>query len=116
MRRLTVYLSCLCSSFSRRRPRPTLFPYTTLFRSPAALARDLRYARSEGYEVTALTGYDLFCHTHHVERSEEHTSELQSRGHLVCRLLLDKKKIMASATLPTPHDHVIYLVERLATD
>lgn len=34
---------------------------------PAALARDLRYARSEGYEVTALTGYDLFCHTHHVE-------------------------------------------------
>src|SRR5699024_5835102 len=34
---------------------------------PAALARDLGYARSEGYEATSLTGYDLFCHTHHVE-------------------------------------------------
>ena len=34
---------------------------------PAALARDMGYARETGYEVTALTGYDLFCHTHHVE-------------------------------------------------
>src|SRR3989442_2115713 len=65
----------------RRPPRSTLFPYTTLFRSPgleqhlAALQRALHRAA----EVGEL-------------RSEEHTSELQSRPHLVCRLLLEKKK------------------------
>src|SRR5205809_3038255 len=64
----------------RRPPRSTLFPYTTLFRSPVALA-----AREP--DVWAAVG----IHPH--ERSEEHTSELQSRLHLVCRLLLEKKKI-----------------------
>src|SRR6266498_5021632 len=61
----------------RRPPRSTLFPYTTLFRSVAAgpgRPRAARWTRSD-------------CH-----RSEEHTSELQSRPHLVCRLLLEKKK------------------------
>src|SRR5207253_8693495 len=65
----------------RRPPRSTLFPYTTLFRSQR-VGGDL--------ELVGATGVD-----HRLEaclRSEEHTSELQSRGHLVCRLLLEKKK------------------------
>src|SRR5258708_27634428 len=67
----------------RRPPRSTLFPYTTLFRS-----RDrIRLARSHKYFpglITLTTCTDV--------RSEEHTSELQSPDHLVCRLLLEKKK------------------------
>src|SRR5215813_15269708 len=61
----------------RRPPRSTLFPYTTLFRS-------LRPSLGE-WRVRHL-------HHQEAERSEEHTSELQSRPHLVCRLLLEKKK------------------------
>src|SRR3989442_6341289 len=68
----------------RRPPRSTLFPYTTLFRSLAVDALEL-----PGLDGHALRGgrggFDG-------ERSEEHTSELQSRPHLVCRLLLEKKK------------------------
>src|SRR2546421_5299057 len=64
----------------RRPPRSTLFPYTTLFRSQAEDGiRDLI--------VTGVQTYAVFC-----LRSEEHTSELQSRSDLVCRLLLEKKK------------------------
>src|SRR5690349_24302473 len=79
-------------------PRSTLFPYTTLFRSvacdPAALARDVSSFAELGYSLETLRAFDLFPMTHHVEcvRSEEHTSELQSRRDLVCRLLLEKKK------------------------
>src|SRR5216684_5957381 len=62
----------------RRPPRSTLFPYTTLFRSSSASA-SIRSWRSPGRRC---------CR----RRSEEHTSELQSRLHLVCRLLLEKKK------------------------
>src|SRR2546422_7919383 len=73
----------------RRPPRSTLFPYTTLFRSqnrePVAV-RDL-------LEIVPGTPVAL----EHVEgRSEEHTSELQSRLHLVCRLLLEKKNTISS--------------------
>src|SRR5439155_9050529 len=64
----------------RRPPRSTLFPYTTLFRSPGSPFR--------GDAIRMLTEAGLGEHP----RSEEHTSELQSRGHLVCRLLLEKKK------------------------
>src|SRR2546422_5986982 len=71
----------------RRPPRSTLFPYTTLFRSHARLLEllDLRHVRLD---------LDLVLAYQHAvrERSEEHTSELQSRLHLVCRLLLEKKK------------------------
>src|SRR5436305_12621074 len=63
----------------RRPPRSTLFPYTTLFRSPRRRSRCRCRA-------PAPTG------RWHGRRSEEHTSELQSRPHLVCRLLLEKKK------------------------
>src|SRR5438309_8603766 len=66
----------------RRPPRSTLFPYTTLFRS----AFDLRRARL-GPDVAL--GEELGVAAE--ERSEEHTSELQSQFHLVCRLLLEKK-------------------------
>src|SRR5437868_12615770 len=67
----------------RRPPRSTLFPYTTLFRSGQELAgRDHHHARRSRRYGIGL----------HAQRSEEHTSELQSRFDLVCRLLLEKKK------------------------
>src|SRR2546422_7264346 len=82
----------------RRPPRSTLFPYTTLFRSPAILDLiDRSKLPSAGLEehvgstLVARDG-DRIVGTAALERSEEHTSELQSRLHLVCRLLLEKKK------------------------
>src|SRR5258707_6033982 len=69
----------------RRPPRSTLFPYTTLFRSIVARnAVDPFRVRHLGGEVLGLAKLEI--------RSEEHTSELQSRQYLVCRLLLEKKK------------------------
>src|SRR2546429_3558260 len=75
----------------RRPPRSTLFPYTTLFRS-LQQDRSLRgfWRRSE--ESNRLLRRYAISSTGGVCRSEEHTSELQSRLHLVCRLLLEKKK------------------------
>src|SRR5438309_6788091 len=68
----------------RRPPRSTLFPYTTLFRSQANSSRaGADHPQAGGPDQPAAGGY---------ERSEEHTSELQSQFHLVCRLLLEKKK------------------------
>src|SRR2546422_4329354 len=67
----------------RRPPRSTLFPYTTLFRSVCAPPAGARLAACGDRHALAAAGA---C------RSEEHTSELQSRLHLVCRLLLEKKK------------------------
>src|SRR5437870_9264648 len=72
-------------------PRSTLFPYTTLFRSASQLieGRATRVARGDvRLERRPLRARELAVEI----RSEEHTSELQSRGHLVCRLLLEKKK------------------------
>src|SRR2546421_2106948 len=73
----------------RRPPRSTLFPYTTLFRSIATTrpARTRPGMRSSPERGTVGTRTDL------ISRSEEHTSELQSRSDLVCRLLLEKKNI-----------------------
>src|SRR2546429_3616051 len=71
----------------RRPPRSTLFPYTTLFRSAGEGRRRLAYE-----QLGELAGHAR-AHGRRVRRSEEHTSELQSRLHLVCRLLLEKKKI-----------------------
>src|SRR4051794_41545859 len=72
----------------RRPPRSTLFPYTTLFRSDEAQGEGREHAGMEpgieAAEQVEVGGGD--------ERSEEHTSELQSPVHLVCRLLLEKKK------------------------
>src|SRR2546422_3408640 len=72
----------------RRPPRSTLFPYTTLFRSNSHRTNAAAYADLE----TNLTPKFLANVAGRFERSEEHTSELQSRLHLVCRLLLEKKK------------------------
>src|SRR5947208_10581570 len=85
----------------RRPPRSTLFPYTTLFRSPVCNPVERAGERERGHlRVARLNGAVL--HTLADEapdavidlgfRSEEHTSELQSPDHLVCRLLLEKKK------------------------
>src|SRR5215469_18366619 len=71
----------------RRPPRSTLFPYTTLFRSRARPAE----ARNDGPGAIASS--------HEPARSEEHTSELQSRRDLVCRLLLEKKKVHLSLSM-----------------
>src|SRR2546422_4609493 len=71
----------------RRPPRSTLFPYTTLFRS-----LDVRPGRLPGDLVVEPGWADAVLLLDVLERSEEHTSELQSRLHLVCRLLLEKKK------------------------
>src|SRR3712207_8106118 len=90
----------------RRPPRSTLFPYTTLFRSlaPRVLAtRMVREYAEEHYRAVARRADRLTSGDHsavrqlatwraRVRRSEEHTSELQSRQYLVCRLLLEKKK------------------------
>src|SRR5687767_15329843 len=90
----------------RRPPRSTLFPYTTLFRSRV----ETPLGSALGAALGGLSG--LVAPDHHparvqarVLRSEEHTSELQSLAYLVCRLLLEKKKIHLKAHvqyLPTP--------------
>src|SRR3712207_8156682 len=97
----------------RRPPRSTLFPYTTLFRSPApvqerahALAKgrlEAVHAREHHLAPSRLQRGDA-------NRSEEHTSELQSRQYLVCRLLLEKKKhrrLVTSYWSLTPDSHSI---------
>src|SRR2546422_3231717 len=94
----------------RRPPRSTLFPYTTLFRSrsrtaarggrqPAPGWTALRLARTHGRRG-AIPHHCTLSRRH--VRSEEHTSELQSRLHLVCRLLLEKKK-KNETRRPPPH-------------
>src|SRR5258705_2881076 len=90
----------------RRPPRSTLFPYTTLFRSldrvgievraPLLVALETQVGKHIGAQLF-VDAADLHLHASGVreragERSEEHTSELQSLRHLVCRLLLEKKK------------------------
>src|SRR2546429_1666305 len=96
----------------RRPPRSTLFPYTTLFRSYSAAveiveraAREIEPEENHRDQKPAPEGFGLHPRAHRLSdehpskreafrrwRSEEHTSELQSRLHLVCRLLLEKKK------------------------
>src|SRR3712207_7549829 len=79
----------------RRPPRSTLFPYTTLFRSEVEQALHRVGVRDVGVlGVRVPQGVDRA-----EPRSEEHTSELQSRQYLVCRLLLEKKKLNASISL-----------------
>src|SRR5439155_27255392 len=92
----------LCSFFLmiRRPPRSTLFPYTTLFRSHAGhiVPPDCRRqgrVRAKREHIPARRDWAIkqwSIDSSLTTRSEEHTSELQSRGHLVCRLLLEKKK------------------------
>src|SRR2546422_7091769 len=90
----------------RRPPRSTLFPYTTLFRSHTArrelftvlaliALHGMEEAITQVYPEARVIAYADDCLVLH--RSEEHTSELQSRLHLVCRLLLEKKKKKATS-------------------
>src|SRR3712207_7072763 len=98
----------------RRPPRSTLFPYTTLFRSPAELHAPARAAPTR---LDRLLGHQGAAHNQSAPcvlwmagrapprrspRSEEHTSELQSRQYLVCRLLLEKKKHTSTQIRSTP--------------
>src|SRR3990170_7845391 len=88
-----IFLFCLCFFFFfflmiRRPPRSTLFPYTTLFRSGGARRRTRSGRTRSDARPTP-------------PRSEEHTSELQSPDHLVCRLLLEKKKTSTCQLAPT---------------
>src|SRR3712207_8500266 len=92
----------------RRPPRSTLFPYTTLFRSGRALLSSSKSPRRRGSSIpTTSSAYEIPAFAEvsknrcgvaseptepKQKRSEEHTSELQSRQYLVCRLLLEKKK------------------------
>src|SRR2546422_7291409 len=82
----------------RRPPRSTLFPYTTLFRSPRRGFWTRMFTVQDIHEIYELRGalevlaLRLAAPRLDPARSEEHTSELQSRLHLVCRLLLEKKK------------------------
>src|SRR2546427_3020805 len=100
----------------RRPPRSTLFPYTTLFRSPQpasqrrcdghrrrffdellVTALDTALALTQRDDAARPVGEDLDLDVSRALRSEEHTSELQSQSNLVCRLLLEKKKNRNSA-------------------
>src|SRR3712207_7749714 len=95
----------------RRPPRSTLFPYTTLFRSDAEVERSVGRIRdgdavvapveAGGRVRVARGGRDAEDDAPEVRRSEEHTSELQSRQYLVCRLLLEKKKKQCKQTTYT---------------
>src|SRR3989442_3411394 len=82
----------------RRPPRSTLFPYTTLFRS---------FIHFPEKDMNSS-----FLWLHSIPRSEEHTSELQSRPHLVCRLLLEKKKTLNRNHIRYICDQVIYTTVR----
>src|SRR2546422_5750652 len=95
----------------RRPPRSTLFPYTTLFRSlllhvvdasDPSLRSHIQVTREvlEGIDAGKLPSLLILNKIDAVDRSEEHTSELQSRLHLVCRLLLEKKNKKRATTLP----------------
>src|SRR2546429_4517621 len=90
----------------RRPPRSTLFPYTTLFRSLAvavAVGGVGQHAQLPRGDAPTQHGGARVAEVRLTLRSEEHTSELQSRLHLVCRLLLEKKKQLLQSAHPLRH-------------
>src|SRR2546429_4782845 len=94
------YIIIIFFLINRRPPRSTLFPYTTLFRSNRAASYN--YLIVEKHEAgLVLHGTEVKALREGKARSEEHTSELQSRLHLVCRLLLEKKKTWRTTTYHT---------------
>src|SRR2546428_6619841 len=93
----------------RRPPRSTLFPYTTLFRSDDLTKKGVDIITpnpftSGGARWNVMAAYGAFLKETKSKRSEEHTSELQSRSDLVCRLLLEKKKRQHLNAIPTNQD------------
>src|SRR2546425_1295031 len=94
----------------RRPPRSTLFPYTTLFRSPDLdpQPRHLRHLGDDGLDGLPVDAERIVPHqgfARQLERSEEHTSELQSLAYIVCRLLLEKKKYSPHTAVHMPRFH-----------
>src|SRR3712207_6890695 len=94
----------------RRPPRSTLFPYTTLFRSDEEAFRDYLTFVATPAPRTMFRGIEKLAPSEWMRiaadgavRSEEHTSELQSRQYLVCRLLLEKKKIISNDQYHLPY-------------
>src|SRR3712207_7759468 len=100
----------------RRPPRSTLFPYTTLFRSVLAGLRErgaidqVLVVDGDSRDGTARLAREAGAEVVSENRSEEHTSELQSRQYLVCRLLLEKKKTTIITQHTSPHySHFTFL-------
>src|SRR5438874_12753310 len=93
---VVLFQICFFFLIIRQPPRSTLFPYTTLFRS-------LDLAGADGVEE------HIDCHRGRADRSEEHTSELQSRRDLVCRLLLEKKKFVTESDVYNLHVQTLVL-------
>src|SRR5689334_24593045 len=104
---------CLFLLLIPRSPRSTLFPYTTLFRSlpehdqtflrSSDRARSNRKKPSDRNQSSRSEAQNTLSH---LRRSEEHTSELQSQFHLVCRLLLEKKKATSAVSSDVPHSRI----------
>src|SRR6266487_5971125 len=92
----------------RRPPRSTLFPYTTLFRSPTVQGRAGQRTGDRGHAARGLRLDPVHVPVQHDGRSEEHTSELQSPVHLVCRLLLEKQKRPKPKTPPPSHTTTLH--------
>src|SRR5438034_5601507 len=99
---------------SRRPPRSTLFPYTTLFRSKVDFLRVLRARQDHSSACRIAVPVQILGHRVHddvrseLDRSEEHTSELQSHSDLVCRLLLEKKKAIIDDHMPPVHRWTVH--------
>src|SRR3712207_8399196 len=95
----------------RRPPRSTLFPYTTLFRSVYVWAEGNSAGHGTlSFEVAGPDGKKAVVKRAD-RRSEEHTSELQSRQYLVCRLLLEKKKITTSTSIELSQSNTTLLID-----
>src|SRR5438445_5506557 len=97
----------------RRPPRSTLFPYTTLFRS---WSDRIRRDRSQILSRESVRMEPTPVNFHAKKRSEEHTSELQSRQYLVCRLLLEKKKKTQECPTDFKRPEFLSLQKRFHTD
>src|SRR5258708_20101764 len=100
----------------RRPPRSTLFPYTTLFRSHAQTAGSSLTAQQPENNIVrvAIQALAAVLGLLRGERSEEHTSELQSPDHLVCRLLLEKKKKQKARSIASLLTHLPVCLQPLS--
>src|SRR5258705_3925508 len=104
-----MFLVCLLFFFLmiRRPPRSTLFPYTTLFRSLGKIMNDSRTLIPAPLDQAVIKTWAYASEFGRHIRSEEHTSELQSLRHLVCRLLLEKKKKPRQLIDSSASDHTV---------
>src|SRR3989442_9966413 len=96
----------------RRPPRSTLFPYTTLFRSIFMISLHCSHDARRKLNLCKYLSIFVDDSFYFMYRSEEHTSELQSRPHLVCRLLLEKKKKISVHAPYTKCQHTLELLSK----